>query len=77
MQALSVVYLAALNYQKLNRPTREQSATAKVAARELLALLPTCFTPEHKPPVMTAADWSKSSADLDSLARETLARAGH
>jgi hypothetical protein len=77
IQALSVVYLAAVNYQKLGRPAREQSLTARAAAQQLLAMLPVCFTPDHKPQVMSAADWAKSRNDLEALARETLARSAH
>ena len=58
MQALSVLYVTVTNFQKLTRPTRDQSATARTAARELLELLPTCFTAERRPAVMTAADWA-------------------
>ncbi len=74
MQSLSVLYLAATNFQKLVKPTRDQGAVGRAAARELLEILPACFTAEHRPPVMSAADWAKSRTDLESLARETLAR---
>jgi hypothetical protein len=77
LQALSVVYLAAVNYQKLQRPAREQSTVARAAAHQLLEMLPACFTADHKPPVMSAADWAKSRNDLEALARETLSRSGH
>ena len=76
MQALSVLYVTVTNFQKLSRPTRDQSATARAAAKELLAILPTCFTAEHRPAVMNAADWAKSRSDLEVIGRETLARAG-
>jgi len=76
MQALSVLYVTVTNFQKLTRPMRDQSAAARTAAKELLAILPTCFTAEHRPAVMSAADWAKSRADLEGIARETLARAG-
>jgi hypothetical protein len=76
MQALSVLYLTATNFQRLGRPTRDQLATGRVAGRDLLAILPSCFTAEHRPPVMTAADWAKSRTDLEALGRETVARAG-
>jgi ferric-dicitrate binding protein FerR (iron transport regulator) len=74
MQALSVVYLTATDFQRVSRPTREQSAAARYAARELLAILPVCFTPERRPDVLTPADWAKSRNDLEKLARETLSR---
>jgi hypothetical protein len=75
IQALSVLYVTVTNFQKLSRPMRHQSATARSAAKELLAILPTCFTAEHRPAVMNAADWAKSRSDLEGIARETLARA--
>jgi hypothetical protein len=76
MQALSVLYITAVNYQKVSRPMKDQSATARAAAQQLLAILPACFTAEHKPEVMSASDWAKSRTDLEKMARETLARAG-
>ena len=75
MQALSVLYVTVTNFQKLSRPTRDQSATARAAARELLSVLPTCFTAEHRPAVMSVADWAKSRSDLELIGREILARA--
>jgi hypothetical protein len=75
MQALSVLYVTVTNFQKLGRPTRDQVFTGRAAAKELLALLPTCFTAEHRPTVMTAADWAKSRSDLEIIGRETLSRA--
>ena len=65
MQALSVLYLTVTNFQKLSRPTRDQSATARAAATEMLALLPTCFTAEHRPAVMSEAEWVKSRSHLE------------
>jgi hypothetical protein len=76
MQQLSVVYLTAMNYQRVGRPTRDQSSLAQFAAREMLRVLPACFAPERRPEGMTDADWSKSRADLEALAKQTIARAG-
>jgi hypothetical protein len=75
MQALSVVYVTTANYLKVGRPSREQSATARAAAREMQALLPTCFTAEKRPQAVSEGDWAKSRTLLESMARETLARA--
>jgi hypothetical protein len=75
MQQLSVVYLTAVSYQNVARPTREQNAAARTAARAMLEILPSCFTPERRPTVMSAADWAKSRTDLETLARQTIARA--
>jgi hypothetical protein len=75
MQALSVVYVTTANYLKVGRPTREQTATARAAAREMQALLPACFTAEKRPQEVSEGDWAKSRTLLESMARETLARA--
>jgi hypothetical protein len=74
MQALSVLYLTATNFQKLSHPTRDQSMLARGAALQLLAMLPACFTPERRPASMSVADWAKSRTDLDALGREIVAR---
>jgi ferric-dicitrate binding protein FerR (iron transport regulator) len=74
MQALSVVYLTTTDFQRVQRPTREQSVAARSAARELLAILPVCFTPERRPDTLTAADWARSRTELETLARDTLSR---
>jgi hypothetical protein len=77
MQALSVVYLATTNFQKVSKPTREQSAVARGAAAQLQSMLPVCFTPERRPQGMSASDWANSRTDLDRLAREILSRTAH
>jgi hypothetical protein len=74
MQALSVLYLATANFQKLHRPTREQSALGRGAAAQLLAILPVCFTPELRPQSMSATEWVNSRSQLEASAREILAR---
>jgi hypothetical protein len=75
MQSLSVVYLICVNFQKLSRPTREQTAFARAAAREMLNLLPVSFTVDVRPPAMSDGEWEKSRTVLETLARETMARA--
>jgi len=75
MQVLSVAFVTASDIQQLPRLTRVQSATAQAAGRVLLAALPVCFVPERKPREMSDADWAKSRADLDALARDVLKRA--
>jgi hypothetical protein len=77
MQALSVAYLTVTDFHRVNRPTRDQSSAARNAARELLSMLPVCFTPERRPEAMTAADWAKSRSELEILAREILSRSTH
>jgi hypothetical protein len=77
MQVLSVAFVAASDIQQLPRLTRVQSTTAQAAGRVLLASLPVCFVPERKPREMSEADWAKSRADLDALARDVLKRVAH
>jgi hypothetical protein len=77
MQVLSAAFVAASDIQQLPRLTRGQSATAQAAGRVLLASLPVCFVPERKPREMSDADWARSRADLDALARDVLKRAAH
>lgn len=75
MQALSVLYLAATNFQKVQRPSRDQSMLARGAATQLMAMLPVCFTPERRPQSMTAEQWGNSRSDLEALARQITTRA--
>jgi hypothetical protein len=77
MQVLSIAYVTASNVQHLQRLTRPQTATAQAAGRVLLATLPLCFVPERKPREMSDADWARSRADLDTLARNILRRAAN
>ena len=67
-----VLYLTSLNAQKLANPTREQSATARAAARSLLDSVPAYFTPGNRPAATTTADWMKARTDLESVAATTL-----
>ena len=71
-QLILVFYLASLNAQKLTHRTREQTATARDAARSLLDAVPVYFTSENRPPTTTAADWTKARTDLEAAARATL-----
>ena len=75
MQALSAVYVTTANYLQVGRPTRQQAATARSAAREMLGLLPDCFTAQARPPAVSEGDWAKSRTLLETMARDTLARA--
>jgi hypothetical protein len=77
MQALSVLYVAATNFQKLPRPNRDQVALGRGAAGQLLTTIPVCFTPERRPLSMSASDWVNSRSEVEHLAREILARTGH
>jgi hypothetical protein len=65
MQALSASYLAVTNLAKLPRPSHDQLATARAAAREMLALAPEC---------LRSGDWSKARTELEAEARQVLAQ---
>jgi len=75
-QMILVLYLTSVNAQKLPNPTREQSATARTAARSLLDSVPAYFTPENRPATTTTADWMKARTDLEAAARTTLRALG-
>ena len=72
-QMILVLYLTSVNAQKLANPTREQSATARAAARGLLDSVPAYFTPENRPATTTTADWMKARTDLETAARTNAA----
>jgi hypothetical protein len=72
-QALTLLYLASLNLQKIARPTRAQIATGQQAARELLLRLPDFFAPGTRPASTTEAEWRKMRQDLETVANGTLA----
>ncbi|MGO9257232.1 MAG: DUF6600 domain-containing protein [Bryobacteraceae bacterium] len=74
-QALTVLYLASLNLQKISRPTRAQIATGQQAAHELLLRLPDFFVPGSRPASTTEAQWRKMRQDLETVANGTLALA--
>ena len=74
-QALTVLYLASLNLQKILRPNRAQIATGQQAAHELLLRLPDFFVPDSRPASTTEAQWRKMRQDLESVANSTLALA--
>jgi len=75
-QMILVLYLASVNAQKLPSPTREQTVTARTAARSLLDSVPAYFTPENRPPSTTNTDWMKARTDLETAARTTLQALG-
>jgi hypothetical protein len=76
-QALTMLYLASLNVQKIQRPNRAQMATAQEAARELLRRLPDFFAPGSRPANTTEAQWRKLHDDLETVANGALAPAEH
>lgn len=75
MQALSVVYLTTSNFLRIPRPSRAHSVAARNAANEMTNLLPLCFSAGGRPREIDAGEWAKSRTVLETMARETLARA--
>jgi hypothetical protein len=65
MQALSASYLAVTSLGQLAHPTRDQLATARSAAHQMLSLAPEC---------LKAADWAKARPELEAQARQVLDR---
>ncbi len=76
-QALTMLYLASLNVQKIQRPNRVQIAAGQQAARELLQRLPDFFAPGSRPANTTEAQWRKLHDDLETVANGALAAAEH
>jgi hypothetical protein len=74
LQVVGVLYLAALNAQKIATPGKDQTALGRSAAYGLLSYLPVCFTAENRPETISEADWAKARTDLELLARQTLKR---
>ncbi len=72
-QALTMLYLASLNVQKIPRPNRAQIETGQQAARELLRRLPEFFGPGSRPANTTEAQWHKLRQDLETVANTALA----
>lgn len=75
--ALTVVYLASLNVQKIPRPTRLQIEAGQRAARELLERIPGFFVEGSLPPNTTEAQWRKTRQDLETVANAALAVGEH
>ena len=72
-QALTTLYLASLDLQKIARPSRAQIAAGQQAAQELLQRLPAFFVPGSRPANTTDAQWSKLRRDLETVANGALA----
>ncbi len=75
MQTVGVLYLASFNMLKVEHPTRAQLELGRQAAAFLLESLPRYFTPQNRPPAVTAEAWIKAQKDMESIAQQTLARA--
>jgi hypothetical protein len=73
-QVLVVLYLVTVNASMLPGPGNfAQLKAGARAAQELLDGLPTFFAADRKPPDVSPTDWRKSRADMEAVARKTLA----
>jgi hypothetical protein len=73
-QVLQVLVAASASVRKLPKPTAQQAATGRRAAQELLSFLPDYFSPRHKPAEVSDAAWSMARTQLETVAKEALAR---
>jgi hypothetical protein len=73
-QVLVVLYLVTVNANMApGSGSYAQLKAGARAAQELLDGLPTFFAADRKPPNVSPADWRKSRADMEAVARKTLA----
>jgi len=73
-QVLVVLYLVTVNANMVpGSGSYAQLKAGARAAQELLDGLPTFFAADRKPPNVSPADWRKSRADMEAVARKTLA----
>jgi hypothetical protein len=73
-QALQILVAASASLQSVPKPTARQWATGQSAARQLLDFLPVYFSPGSKPANVGDAAWSQARAQLETVARQALAR---
>ena len=73
-QVLQILVAASAGVEKLAKPTALQLATGKRAAQELLNFLPDYFSPRSKPANVTDAAWSFARTQLETVAKQALAK---
>jgi hypothetical protein len=73
-QVLQILVAAASSLDSLAKPTAQQFVTGQSAARQLLDFLPGYFSPRSKPANVSDAAWSQARAQLETVARQALAR---
>jgi len=71
-QVLTVLYLSAVNYAKVQNATPEQTAIAEKASKTLLDYIPEYFTAANKQPNVSDADWAKTKGQVSDLAKGVL-----
>ncbi|HJT87492.1 MAG TPA: FecR family protein, partial [Bryobacteraceae bacterium] len=70
---LGVLYLMTLSIGGIPQPTAQQLASARLAADSLLQYAPLFFTPDRKPPGISAEDWQRARVAIESIAHHALA----
>jgi hypothetical protein len=73
-QVLQILVAASASVQKLPKPSALELATGQRAAQELLNFLPDYFSPHRKPADVSAAAWSIARTQLETVAKEALAK---
>jgi hypothetical protein len=73
-QVLQILVAASASVEKLAKLTRQQLATGQQAAQELLNFLPGYFSPRSKPANVTDAAWSFARTQLETVAKQALAK---
>src|SRR5262249_12448552 len=71
-QVLTVLYLSAVNYAKIQNPTPDQTAIAERASKALLDYIPEYFTAANKQANVSDADWAKTKGQVTDLAKGVL-----
>jgi hypothetical protein len=71
-QVLSVLYMTAVNVQKLPTATADQLAIGEKAARQLQEFVPTFFAAANKTAGATDAAWAEGRATMEKVAKDTL-----
>jgi hypothetical protein len=69
---LTVLYMTAVNVQKLPTATPDQLATGEKAARQLQDFVPSFFAAANKPAAATDAAWAEGRATMEKVAKDTL-----
>lgn len=69
---LTVLYMTAVNVQKLPTATPEQLATGEKAAHQLQEYVPTFFAASNKPAAASDAAWNEGRTTMEKVARDAL-----
>ena len=69
---LTVLYMTAVNVQKLPNATPDQLAIGEKAAKQLQEFVPTFFAAANKPAAASDAAWAEGRATMEKVAKDTL-----